>query len=143
MKNIKPIAHSLTRATLVVAVAGLALLANRAVAQEKGAERLLNQQHLNAPAGMPTADASHLSCPKCQDKAVTVVENTGKAAHPREIKTVLRHECPGCNTKIVTVGTGKQAQDQVVHTCKNGGSEKANCCATKKSALSTQGLEQK
>ena len=141
MKNIKTIAHSLTRATLVVAVAGLALLANSAVAQEKGAERLLN-----APAGVPTAEASHpaaMSCPKCQDKAVTTVENTGKAAHPHETKTVLRHDCPGCNTKLVTAGTGKQAQDKVVHTCKTGGSEAAPCCATKKAAAPAPALEQK
>ena len=134
MKNIKNIGNSLTRVTLLAAVAGLALLSYSAVAQEKGAEHLIKPQPLNTPAdvrNVPAGATAVMACPKCKDTSVTVVENTGKAANPYETKTVLRHECPGCNTKIVTEGVGKQAQNKVVHTCANGGPAAASCCATK------------
>ena len=144
MKSIKNIGNHLTRATLIVAVAGLALLTHTVAAQEKGAERLMKLQGLNTVADVQKVEAGDtvaMSCPKCKDTWVTVVEKTGKAAKPHETKAVLRHECPGCSTKIVTEGVGKQAQNKVVHTCKNCGSEDAFCCVMKKGAGPTKGME--
>lgn len=144
MKSINYIGNSLIRATFLVAVAGLAFLASSALAQEKGAERLMKLQRLNTPADVQKVEAGDtivMSCPKCKDTWVTVVEQTGKAANPQEKKSVLRHECPGCNTKIVTQGVGKQAQNKVVHTCTHCGSDEATCCVMKKGAGPTKGME--
>jgi len=144
MKSIHYIGNQLTRATLVVAVAGLALFTSGALAQEKGAERLMKLQRLNTPRDVQKVEAGDtivMSCPKCKDTWVTVVEQTGKAAKPHETKAVLRHECPGCNTKIVTDGVGKQAQNKVVHTCSHCGSTEATCCVMKKGAGPTKGME--
>jgi len=141
MKSINNIGKNLTRGTLAVAVAGLALLTYSALAQEKGAERLTKLQRLNTIADIQKLEAGDTvvtSCPKCKDTWVTVVEQTGKAAHPQEKKTMLRHECPGCSTKIVTEGVGKQAKDHVLHTCTHCGSAEATCCAMKKDAGSAK-----
>jgi hypothetical protein len=144
MKSIKNIGNHLTRATLIVVVAGLALLTNTVAAQEKGAERLMKLQRLNTPADVQKVEAGDtvvMSCPKCKDTWVTVVEQTGKAVKPHETKAVLRHECPGCNTKIATQGVGKQAQSKMVHTCTHCGSDEATCCVMKKGAGPTKGME--
>jgi len=144
MKTIHYLGQSLTRATLVAAVAGLALLPTHALAQEKGAERLMKLNHLNTVADVQKVEAGDtvvMSCPKCRDTWVTVVENTGKAANPQETKAVQRHACPGCETKLVTEGTGKPAKNVVKHVCKQCGSKDAFCCVMKKGGVPTAGVE--
>jgi hypothetical protein len=74
---------------------------------------------------------------------VTVVVPPAKTGNPPEVKTLVRHECPGCHTKIVTEGVGKQATDKVVHTCKMCGSEDVTCCVMKKGKGPTKGMEHK
>jgi len=143
MKSIKNIGNYLTRGTLIVAVAGLALLANSAVAQEKGGERMMKLLRLNTAADVQTVEAGDtivMSCPKCKDTWVKVVQPMGKAGR-QETANILRHECPGCDTKIVTEGAGKQAKSVVKHTCKQCGSEDAYCCVTKKGSAPTKGME--
>ena len=143
MKTIHHLGQYLTRATFVVAVAGLAFLPTGALAQEKGAEHLMKLQRLNTVADVQkvdTGDTIVMSCPKCKDVWITVVENTGKAVNPKETKTVLRHQCPGCETKLVTEGVGKQAKNVVKHVCKQCGSEDAFCCVIKKGSGPTQGM---
>ena len=143
MKTIHHLGQYLTRATLVAAVAGLALLPTHALAQEKGAERLMKLNRLNTVADVQkveAGDAVVMSCPKCKDAWITVVENTGKAVNPTETKTVLRHQCPGCETKLVTEGVGKQARNVVKHVCKQCGSEDAFCCVIKKGSGPTPGM---
>jgi len=143
MKTIQHLGQYLTRATLVAAVAGLALLPTHALAQEKGAERLMKLNRLNTVADVQKVDAGDtivMSCPKCKDVWITVVENTGKAVNPKETKTVLRHQCPGCETKLVTEGVGKQAKNVVKHICKQCGSEDAFCCVIKKGSGPTSGM---
>ena len=143
MKTIHHLGQYLTRATLVAAVAGLALLPTHALAQEKGAERLMKLNRLNTVADVQkveAGDAVVMSCPKCKNAWVTVVENTGKAVNPKETKAVLRHQCPGCETKLVTEGVGKQAKNVVKHVCKQCGSEDAFCCVIKKGSGPTQGM---
>jgi len=85
-------------------------------------------------------DTVVMSCPKCKDTWVTVVENTGKAANPQEAKAVQRHACPGCETKLVTEGAGKPAKNVVKHVCKQCGSKDAFCCVLKKGSGPTQGM---
>lgn len=143
MKNIHQLGQYLTRATLWAAVAGLGFLPLSALAQTKGAEHLLKLQRLNTVADVQKVEAGDtvvMSCPKCKDAWVTVVENTGKAANPQETKTVLRHECPGCETRLVTEGAGKQAKNVVKHVCKQCGSKDAFCCVIKKGNGPTKGM---
>jgi hypothetical protein len=135
----------LFRPVLLAVVAGLALLANSVAADEKGAEKLMKLQNLNTVADVQkvaAGDTVVMSCPKCKDSWATVVQTTGKAANPSEARNVVRHACPGCGTKIVTEGAGKQAQDKVVHTCKHCGSKDAFCCVMKKGAAPTKGMEE-
>jgi hypothetical protein len=146
MMNIKNIGKHLTRNTLALTVAALTLLTSTVAAQDKGAERLMKLQRLNTVADVQTVEAGDtmvMSCPKCRDTWVTVVQQTGKAANPQEKKSALRHECPGCSTKIVTEGVGKQAQDKAIHTCKQCGSKDASCCVMKKGTGLTQGMEER
>ena len=141
MKSINQVCKCLVRSAFVLAMVGLASVVQ---AQEKGAERLMKLQRLNTPADVQKVDAGDtivMSCPKCKDTWVTVVEQTGKAVNPQEKKSVLRHECPGCATKIVTEGVGKQAKSVVKHTCKQCGSEDMSCCVMKKGAGPTPGME--
>jgi hypothetical protein len=144
MKSIKNIGNYLTRGTLIVAVAGLVLLADSAVAQEKGGERMMKLLRLNTAADVQKVEAGDtivMSCPKCKDTWVRVVQPMGKGGR-QETATVQRHECPGCDTKIVTEGVGKQAKSVVKHTCKQCGSEDVSCCVMKKGAGPTQGMEE-
>lgn len=143
MKSIKNIGNYLTRGTLIVAVAGLALLANSAVAQEKGGERMMKLLRLNTAADVQKVEAGDtivMSCPKCKDTWVKVVQPMGKGGR-QETANIQRHECPGCDTKIVTEGVGKQAKSVVKHTCKQCGSEDAYCCVIKKGSAPTKGME--
>lgn len=144
MKNTNCIIQGLTRGTIIVAVATLSFLASHGMAQEKGGERLMKLQRLNTVADVQKVEAGDtivMSCPKCKDTWVTVVQPTGKVAKPTESKSVMRHACPGCNTKIVTQGVGKQAENKVVHVCKQCGSEEVSCCVMKKGTGPTKGME--
>lgn len=143
MKRIRNIASSLTRATLFVAIASLALLANSAAAQEKGGERMMKLLRLNTTADVQKVEAGDtivMACPKCKDTWVKVLQPMGKGGR-RETANIQRHECPGCHTKIVTEGVGKQAKSVVKHTCKQCGSEDVSCCVMKKGAGPTPGME--
>jgi hypothetical protein len=125
MKSMKNIGNYLTRGALIVAVAGLALLADSAAAQEKGGERMMKLIRLKTAADVQKVEAGDtivMSCPKCKDIWVKVAQPIGKGGR-QETAIIQRHECPGCNTKIVTEGVGKQAKSVVKHTCKQCGSE--------------------
>ncbi len=143
MKSIKNIGNCLTRGTCLMAVAGLAFLAHSAVAQEKGGERLMKLLSLDTGADgqkLETGTAIVMSCPKCKDTAVKVVQPMGKGGR-QETASLRRHECPGCSTKMVTEGAGKQAKSMMKHTCKQGGGEGAVGCVIKKGSSPTKGVE--
>ena len=96
---------------------------------EKGGEtlvKLTKASYATAPATVAATSAAH-RCPMCTDTLVTVVDKATKG--PRhEIKTVARHNCSSCETKIVTKGEGKAKYDIVVHTCGMGS---PSLCATR------------
>lgn len=121
----------LLQALLALAVAAFAGPASSARAQEKGATRLLPAKPIqtvqDVQAVKPGATVV-TCCPKCKGTWVTVVERPPKGAHV-ETKPVLRHGCPGCETKIVTTGHGKATTDKVVHVCAHCGSKEAFCSA--------------
>lgn len=141
MKSIKHVCKYLVRSGFVLAMVGLVSVVQ---AQEKGAERLMKLQRLNTPADVQKVEAGDtivMSCPKCKDTWVKVVQPMGKGGR-QETANIQRHECPGCDTKIVTEGTGKQAKSVVKHTCKQCGSEDMSCCVMKKGAGPTPGMDE-
>jgi hypothetical protein len=145
MNTLQKFTRHLTRTALALAIAGLAFATHETLGQEKGGERLMKLARLETAADVQKVEAGDtvmMSCPKCKDTWVTVVRSTGKAVNPQGKKSLLRHECPGCQSQIVTEGTGKQAKQVVKHTCKHCGSTDAFCCVMKKGAPPTKGMEE-
>ena len=142
MKSTKNFRSTLIHSTLALAVAGLAWLPGRAMAQEKGGERLMQLSARKSVAVSTSVEPDAtvaMSCPKCKDKWVTVMQPLGKGSQ-REVNIVPQHQCPTCQTKIVIDGVGKQAKQKVTHLCKNCGSQDLSCCATKTGAAPTPGM---
>ena len=132
--------RNLTRSIAALAIAGLMALPTFGLAQEKGAQKLMELQKINTVAALQTVDAGDtiiMSCPKCKDTFTTVVEKTFKAASPEQLSKVPIHLCPACETKVVVKNQGKAAENVLVHTCKACGSKDVTCCVMKKGARST------
>jgi len=146
MKTMHQTSGKLTRYVVALALAGLMALPTFALAQEKGAQKLMQLQKIDSVKALQTVDAGDtiiMSCPKCKDTYATVVEKTFKAASPEQLTKVPIHLCPVCETKVVVKGQGKAAESVLVHTCKTCGSKDVSCCVMKKGAGSTLGMEQK
>jgi len=147
MKTVKQVTQSAVRFTLAVAVGSLLFLPVASPAQApKGAEMLMPSKPvktLEDLQALQAGDTVAMSCPKCKDTTITVVEKTFKAVAPEDVKTMTVHLCDNCETKIVTKGTGKQAKNVLVHTCKACGSKDAFCCVVKKGAGATLGMDKK
>lgn len=148
MKRTNQIVTLLTRTLVVTALAGLIWLPVQTFAQSKGdgAAKLVQLKPIRTVAdaqAVEPGDTVVMSCPKCKDSWMTVVQAPFKQGATPESKSVLRHECPGCEHKYVTEGHGKAKTDRLVHACKNCGSEDAFCCVTKKGAAATPGMEKK
>lgn len=136
----KQLFKCLIGSSIALAVAAFAALPNQALAQEKGAQRLMKIQKVEDLQKLDAGDIIVMSCPKCKESYAQVVEQTYKTVKPEELKDVTLHLCSSCDTKIATSGVGKQAKDTLVHTCKTCGSEDVTCCAIKKGSLSTPGM---
>jgi hypothetical protein len=125
-------------------VAGLVLLPGSLAAQEKGATKLIQLKPIKTAEDAATVEAGDMvamSCPKCKDTWVTVVEKQTKTGAKPDAITVLRHECPGCEHQYVTQGHGKAKTEKLVHVCKHCGSKDAFCCVMKKGDGPTPGME--
>jgi hypothetical protein len=148
MKTSNRLSRNLTSCCAVLAVVTLMSLPTLASAQEpaKGATKLMQ---LNAIKTVADADAVQagdmvvMSCPKCKDSWVTIVEPATKTGVKPETKVIARHECPGCEHKFVTEGHGKAKTDKLIHVCKMCGSQDAFCCVMKKGAGPTPGMDKK
>jgi hypothetical protein len=108
-------AKNLTCCVAGLAIAALLLAPTLGFAQEKGATKLMK---LNAIKTVADADAVHpgdtvvMSCPKCKDSWVTIVTPSPKTGAKPETSILARHECPGCEHKIVSEGHGKNEDGQ-------------------------------
>jgi hypothetical protein len=148
MKSINQFCKSAIRVGLVMAVGSLLCAPLAVLAQApKGGEQMMKMlkpvktaEDLQA---LDAGDTIAMSCPKCKNTTLSVVEKTFKAVKPEEMKTMQVHLCDSCETKIVTKGRGKQAENVLVHTCKICGSKDAFCCVQKKGAGATPGMEEK
>jgi hypothetical protein len=68
---------------------------------------------------------------------------TTEKGHIKMMTVREKHLCPGCNSTITVVGTGKQAKDVVKHVCQKGGEDSAYCCATKPGSGPTEGMDKR
>ena len=134
-------------AIAVTAALGFGLLLNAADEHlwMKGAEHL---QHLRSPAQaqqLKKGDTVAMVCAKCKNVAVTRVERE----RGREfVRPGSKHACAGCSSEIEVVGVeghglDKQNHGTVKHVCKSCGDDSAFCCATKRGAGATKGMEKK
>jgi hypothetical protein len=114
------------KSLLVASVCALGLTFGTAAYAEKGAETLLKLTKGAVPAKAEAAPMAH-KCANCKDTLVTVVDKATKGPN-HLVSKVTRHECAGCDTKIVTDGAGKAKKDVSIHTC--GADVKAVCCAS-------------
>jgi len=148
MKSINHISRGFTLGFAVLTIASLALWPGFTAAQEqvKGAQKLIQLNAIKTVADAEAVQAGDMvvmSCPKCKDSWVTIVEPPTKTGAKPETKVIARHECPGCTHKFVTEGHGKDKTSKLVHVCKQCGSEDAFCCVMKKGAGPTPGMEKK
>lgn len=127
----------------LIAITAIALASNQALAQEKGATRLMKLTTSQDVQKIEAGDTLVMSCPKCKDTFVTVVTKPMKGMQPAEVREAIKHLCPNCTTTIKTEGVGKNAKDKLVHKCNSCGSEDAYCCLMKKGGSPTTGMEDK
>ncbi len=148
MKSINQLGKSALRFGLAVAVVGLLCtpLAGLAQAPKGGEQMMIMLKPVKTVEDLQMLEAGDtiaMSCPKCKNTTLKVAEKTFKAVKPEEMKTMQIHLCDSCETKIVTKGRGKQAENVLVHTCKACGSKDAFCCVQKKGAGATPGMDEK
>ena len=143
MKIITQCAIRVTCVGLALALLGLVSAPTAVLAQMHGAQRLMKLQTVEDLQHVEAGDIIIMSCPKCKDTYAQVVDKSLKGLKAGEMKNVPIHLCDKCDTKIVTQGTGHQAKDILVHSCKECGSEDVSCCLLKKNGGSTKGMEEK
>ena len=132
-------------ALTALAVAALVTVPIAASAQQKGegASKLKKLSRIESPTdadAIQAGDMIVMSCPKCKDTWVSVVETTFKGANTDNQTLAKVHQCPACGTERVTTGHGKAKETTYVHVCKACGSEDVNCCVMKKGAGPTPGM---
>jgi hypothetical protein len=115
------------KSLLVAGVCALALTFGTAAYAEKGAETLVRLTKGAGPAKAEAAAVVAHKCGNCTNTLVSVVDKGTKGPN-HLVSKVARHECAGCDTKIVTEGAGKAKKDVAIHTC--GADVKAVCCAS-------------
>jgi hypothetical protein len=131
-------------AAFALAMAASLPVTARAAEPMKGAEHLMMLNGINTRAeaeSLKPGDAIAMVCKMC--KSVMVHNVTTEKGHIKIMTVGEKHMCPGCNSTITVVGSGKQAKNEVKHTCEKCGDESIFCCATKPGSASTKGMEKK
>jgi len=141
MHNHKLLGAALGLALAMTASAPVTARAEEPMKPMKGAEMLMMKPittQAEAEALKP-GDSIAMVCSMC--KGVMVHNVSTEKGHIKIMTVGEKHLCPGCNSTITVVGTGKGKQDAVKHTCGKCGDESVFCCATKPGAGATKGLE--
>jgi hypothetical protein len=113
----------------------------RAAEQMKGGKVLMMKQ-IKTPAeadALKTGDSITMVCSKC--KSVMLHNVSTEKGHIQVMTVGSKHMCPGCDSTITVVGTGKGKHDEVKHTCEKCGNDSVFCCATKPGTGATIGME--
>ena len=132
-----------TKILLLATIAALSLFSSAALAQEKGATKLMKLSTPQDLQQVEVGDTIVMSCPKCKDTYTSVVTKPMKGVESEGMKPMMMHMCPTCSTTIKTEGWGKNSKDTLVHTCNACGSTKVSCCLMKKDGGPTAGMEEK
>jgi hypothetical protein len=99
------------------------LVAENGIAASPKVRAQINQR---APAPALAVASTVHKCALCTDSLITVVDKATKG--PNHLVTkAFRHNCAGCDTKLVTEGTGKAKKDVAIHRC--NAEVKPLCCA--------------
>jgi hypothetical protein len=115
-------------------------LSGNAAEQLKGGQVLMRQITTPADAeALKPGDSITMVCTKC--KSVMLHNVTTEKGHIQAVTVGSKHLCPGCDSTITVVGTGKGKHDQVKHTCARCGDDSVFCCATKPGTGATRGME--
>ena len=127
------------------ALLALALIAGCAssgpqVTQEQKFIQLHHVANTGAEANLKKGDAVAMVCTKCK---TVLYANLQKPYNRFVTPFEHRHYCPGCKSTITTTGTGFSSKEEVRHTCNDCGSESVFCCATRRDAATTEGMEKK
>jgi len=105
--------------------------------QVKGGERMMQTlkpiKTAEDAGAVKDHDVVAMACPKCKTITYSRIDQSSKGVK-KDVKTIVKDSCPGCDTKIVTVGVGKGAKNEIQHTCKQCGSHDAFCCVVKHEA---------
>jgi hypothetical protein len=128
---------------LALALAASLPVISRAAEQVKGGQVLMMKQ-IKTPAeaeALKSGDSIVMVCNKC--KSVMVHNVTTEKGHIKVMTVGQKHMCPSCESTITVVGTGKNARDEVKHTCAKCGDDSVFCCATKPGEGGTKGMEKK
>ncbi len=146
MKTTKLISSCLTLSAFLITVTAAVWLSGTVRAEEmksmKGAEHLMMLNAITTPEqveALKPGDTIAMACPKC--KTIIVEKVTTEKGHITTMTPGEVHLCSGCQSSIVTVGTGKTAHNELKHVCKKCGSDTVFCCATTKDAPPTKGME--
>jgi hypothetical protein len=114
----------------------------RAADQMKGGQILMKQIKTPAEAeALKPGDSMVMVCSMC--KSVMMHTVSTEKGHIKTMIVGEKHMCPGCNSTITVVGTGKGKHDEVKHSCEKCGDESVFCCATKPGEGATKGMEKK
>ena len=129
MKTTTYICNCLTLSTIILAVAAVAWLPGSARAEDmkpmKGAEHLMMLKAITTPEqadALQPGDTIAMACPKCKTIIVETMTTETKG-HLNLTTPGEKHLCSGCQTTIVTVGTGKNAHNELKHVCNTCGSD--------------------
>jgi len=128
---------------LALAAAALLPATLHAADQMKGGQMLMMKE-IKTPAeadALKPGDTMAMVCAKC--KSVVVHNVTTEKGHVKVMSVGSKHMCPGCDSTITVVGTGKGAHDEVKHTCEKCGDDSVFCCATKPGTGATKGMDKK
>jgi hypothetical protein len=114
----------------------------RAADQMKGGQLLMKQIKTPAEAeALKPGDSIVMVCSKC--KSVMMHTVSTEKGHVNTMTVGEKHMCPGCDSTITVVGTGKGKHDVVKHTCEKCGDDSVFCCATTPGAGATKSMEKK
>jgi hypothetical protein len=135
------IKHMLGSIGIALALAALLPGTARAADQIKGGQLLIMKQ-IKTPAeaeALQPGDSITMVCAKC--KSVMLHNVTTEKGHIKVMTIGEKHLCPGCESTIQVVGTGKGKHGEVKHVCTKCGDDSVFCCATKPGAGKTEGME--
>lgn len=128
--------------TFISTLTAITIMGGSVLAQEKGAERLLNLQRSSASRVVTGEHHGAMSCPKCKDVAVLTSDAKAKGGEAlisggRPTKAIARHQCGTCATTLKTEAQGKASQTVAQHFCASAGMSAMSGCSSNGKASPT------